>query len=113
MHRLAGVGHSQREQVHGDQLTAQPDRDLAEIDLGLSAGEVGLRDEPARVAAPLLDPDLRPALGDVGPHHRVGDVGHAVLVDEPSEDPGGGVPLLARRVQVGHQDLIDDRLERV
>jgi hypothetical protein len=34
---FAGVGHPQREQVHRDQLTAEPDRDLTEVDLGFSA----------------------------------------------------------------------------
>jgi hypothetical protein len=36
-----------------------------------------------------------------------------VLVHQPAVDPRDRVPLLARRVQVRFQDLVDDRLERV
>ena len=35
----------------------------------------------------------------------------AVLVDQPGEDPPGGVPLLARGVEVGAQHRIDHRFE--
>lgn len=66
MNGLAGVGHPQREQVNCHQLAAQPDRDLAEVDLGFPAGKVSLRDEPARVASALLNTDLRFPLGHVG-----------------------------------------------
>jgi hypothetical protein len=74
---------------------------------------MGLRDEPARIASALLDANLRSAPGNVGPHDRIGDIRHVVLVDEPGVDTGGGVPLFAWRVQIGHQDLIDHRLERI
>lgn len=97
----------------GRQLAAQPDRDFTEVDLSFAAGQVGLRDEPTRLAAALLDADLGLAPGDIGPDHRVGDVGHHSLVDQPGEDAGGGVPLLAWRIQIGDQDLIDEGLERV
>ena len=82
----------------GHQLTPKPDRDFAEVDLGLAAGQVGLRDERLRLAAALLDADLRPPRGDVGPDDGVGDVAHAVLGAEPIEDPCDRVPLFARRV---------------
>lgn len=63
MHSLAGVGHAQREQVHGDQITRQEDHDLAEIDLGLSALGVGLGDEFSLIARPCSTriPGLRAA----------------------------------------------------
>lgn len=113
VHGFTGVGHPQREQVHRDQLTGQADRDVTEVDLGLPARQVGLWNEPTQVASAVLDADLGFAPGDVGPHNRVGDADHAVLVDEPGEDAGRGVPLLARRVQVLDQDLLNDRSERV
>ena len=56
---------------------------------------------------------LGSSLPHVGADGVVGDTGQVVLVDQPVEDPGGGVPLLARRLQVGHQHLLDHRFERV
>lgn len=110
---LARVGHPQREQMTGHQVAAEPHRELAEVDLAFAARQVGLRHEHVRLATAVLDPDLPAPVRDVGPHGVVGDSGHVVLGDEPVEDPGRGVALLARCVQVGHQHLLDHRLERV
>jgi hypothetical protein len=71
VHGLTGVGQSQAEQRACDQLAAQPDRDLTEIDLDLPTGQVLLRNEGVRGFAPGLDADLTPAGGDVLPHHPV------------------------------------------
>jgi hypothetical protein len=57
--------------------------------------------------------DLWPPFGDVGAHDRVGHFGNGVLGAEPVEDPRDRVPLLAWRVQVSDQDLVDHRLEWV
>jgi hypothetical protein len=38
---------------------------------------------------------------------------HAVFVDQPVVDPFRRVPLLAGRVQVCPEDVVDDALERI
>lgn len=110
---FAAVGHAQREQVAGDQLAAQPDRDLPEVDLTFPAGQVGLGDEHVGLSAAVLGPHVGSPLPHVGADGVVGDTGQVVLVNQPGEDPGSRVPLLARRVQIGHQHLLDPGLERV
>lgn len=42
--------------------------------------------------------------------HNTGEV---VSVDQPLEHPRGGVPLLARRIEVRADDLVDERLEGI
>ena len=49
---LAAVGHAQRKQVAGDQLAAQPHRDLPEVDLTFAAGQVGLRENTSASPRP-------------------------------------------------------------
>ena len=106
---LGGVGPVHRlareRQPHGEQedLRAHPgqiDPQVREVDLALRAGLMGLRHE--RLLQPLArrGPDLRPALRDVVPHRRVRQLGELVLIDQPRQDPPGGVTLLARRGQV-------------
>jgi hypothetical protein len=110
VHRLARVRQPEREQRAGDLLAAQPHGHVAEVDLGLGAGPVRLRHERRWRPVACLDADLRQALRDVGADHAVGDLVRVVLGDEPVEDALDGVPLLAWRVQVGPQDLVDPRL---
>lgn len=69
---------------------------------------IGLIGRPAR-----LGPDLRPAHPHVIPHRRVRDLTQAVLVDQPGMHPPGGMPLLARRVQILGQHRIDQHLRRL
>lgn len=42
-------------------------------------------------------------------HGDLGDLG-PVLFDQPLPDPPGGVTLLPRRLAVGHQPLVDQRV---
>lgn len=108
VHSLAGVGEPQTEQRACDQLAAQPDRDLAEVDLGLPTGEVFLRDEGVRGFSTGLDADLAAAGGDVVADHPVrDDACGLVLVQQPVEDPLGGMPLLPRRVEIVAQPAVD------
>lgn len=90
----------------------QDDVDLAEVDLGLRAGGVVLRHHRLH-PVPGLQIDLRAPDPDVVPHRGVGQVGGAVLVAQPGQDPGRGMALLARRGQVIGEHLVDRRLVRV
>ncbi len=111
--RLARDRHPEREQHAGDGLTSQVDHDLAEVDLSLGARPVGLREEHLRGTSAGLFPDLRLAVGDVGPDDLVRNVSHAVLVEQTVIDLPDGVPLLAGRVEISPQDIVDRRLERI
>ena len=113
VHGLAGIRHPEREQVALDQHPGQPHPQLPEVDLGLHARRVMLRDEHLRRAAALLDADLRPAPGHVIADGPVRHVPGPVLIQQPGVDPGRRVPLLARRVQVRPQPPVDHRLERL
>jgi len=113
VHRLAGIRQAQHEQEALGHHPGQPHPQLAEVHLGVLPGRVMLGHEhPGRTAA-LLDADLRAAPRHVIAHRRVRHPRRAVLLDQPGTDPLGGVPLLARRVQVRAQPPVDDLLERL
>ncbi|MFF3767364.1 hypothetical protein ACFYYR_25220 [Streptomyces sp. NPDC001922] len=109
---LARIRQTEGEQVAGHQLAGQAHGHVTEVDLRLMAGQVGLRDERLQRRLAGLDQDLLLPAGDVVADHPVGDIG-SVLLDQPVEDPGDRVPLLARRVQIRPQDLVDHRLVRI
>jgi hypothetical protein len=113
LHGLPAERQAQREQEHLGGHPVQVDPHIPEVDLSLIARAVGLQHERLRRPSTLLDPDLRTAKEDVVPHHRVGHALRVVLVQQPVEDPFDGMPLLARRIQVHPQDLVDRQLERV
>ncbi|WP_343869659.1 hypothetical protein [Dactylosporangium roseum] len=71
-----------------------------------------LHEHQGRAAAGLSS-DLRFVRGDVGPHDLIRHSAHVLLVDQPVVDAFGGVPLLARSVQIGAEHVVDDRLERI
>ena len=77
---------------------------LAEVDLGLSAGQMCLRDR--HLAG--LQPELHAATGDVTRYRHLRARG-LVLGDQTLPDPPGGMALLARGVLVGEEPGIDDR----
>lgn len=109
---LARVRQPEGEEIAGHQLAGQAHGHVTEVDLRFLTGQVSLRDERFQWRLAGLDQDLGLPAGDVISHHPVGDV-RPVLLDQPLEDPGDRVPLLARRVQVRPQDLVDNRLVRV
>ena len=109
---LARVRQPEGEEVAGHQLAAQAHRHVTEVDLRFMTGQVCLRDECFQRRLAGLDQDLGLPARDVVAHHPVGDV-RPVLLDQPVKDPGDRVPLLARRVQIRPQDLVDHRLVRV
>jgi hypothetical protein len=109
---LARVGQAQREQVAGLQLAGQAHRHVAEVELRLAARQVGLRHECLCRGFARSCEDLRLPVRDVASHHRVGHLG-AVVLDEPVEDPGDRMALLARRIEVRPQHLVDHRLLRI
>jgi len=96
-----------------DLLTGQREPHVAEVDLGLLARRVGLRHERLLGQPARLGLDLRAPAGDVVPHAGVRHVVDRMLIDEPGEDPPGGVLLLAVRGQVLAQYRVDQRLRRV
>ncbi len=106
---LARVGQAKREQIAGHQLAGQTHRHVAEVDLRLVTRKVRLRHERLHRGLARGREDLRLPVGDVAPDHLIGDIG-AVLLDQPVEDPGDRVPLLARRVEVRPKHLVDHRL---
>ena len=109
VHCLAGEGQPEHEHVAQGADPGQVDVDVAEIDLGVLPGLVGLRDEHLRRPAARLDPDLRLAARDVGPDHRIGDAVpvRVMLGHQPVKDPLGGMPLLARGIKISPQDPVD------
>lgn len=115
MDGLARVGQPQREQVASDGLARQPDPDIGEVDLGLLAGQMDLRDHARQVTAPFqrLCFDLR-----APDHHVVADSGVRRLVEpvflcKTLMNPAGCVPLLARRGRILQQHRVDPRLGRL
>ena len=110
--RLPGVGEPQDEHVALGPHPAQDDPDLTEVDLGLLTRAVVLGDERLK-AASALEVDLCPPDPHVVPHGRVRQTGRGLLVDEAIEDPGRGMPLLPRRVQIRAEHAVDGVLERV
>lgn len=113
VHRLARERAPQREQEHLGLRPAVDDPQVGEVDLGLRAWLVHLRDVDLLRRPARLGPDLRPAHVHVVPHRRVRDLGQLVLLDQPGMDPPRGMPLLARRRQVLPQHAVDQRLGRV
>ena len=76
LHGFTRVRHAQSEEVTGDQLTAESDADLTEVHFGLAPRKMGLRNECRGLGATAFGANLWPPLGDIGPYHRLGDVGH-------------------------------------
>ncbi len=107
VHGLARIRQPQREQHALDHLVGQSDGHLPEVDLGLGAGPVRLGHERLTRAPARLGPDLGTALRDVGANHLIRHSHRVMLAHQPVEDALGGVTLLARRVQVRAQHLID------
>ena len=78
--------------------------ELTEVDLGLRAGQMCLRDRHL----PGLQPELDPATRDMTRHRHLRARG-LVLSDEALPDPPRGVALLARGVLIGQKPGIDHR----
>jgi hypothetical protein len=106
---LARIRQAHREHEAGDLLTGQAYLHVAEV-LGLGPRPVGLRNERVYHPAASLNSDLGAPVGDIGPHHRIGHQLRPVLVQEPAEDPLDRVTLLARRIQIRPEHLVDQRL---
>lgn len=110
VHGLARIRQAHREHEAGDQLTGQTYLHVAEVHLRLGPRPVGLRNERVYHPAASLNSDLGATVGDIGPHHRIGHRLRPVLVQEPVEDPLDRVTLLARRIQIRPEHLVDQRL---
>lgn len=91
---LARVGQPEDEHVAlGPPADHHPD--LAEVDLGLLTRGVLLGDERLHPQA-TLEVDLRAPHTDVVAHRGIRQAFRGVLLDQPRQDPGRGVALLAR-----------------
>jgi hypothetical protein len=113
MDRLARERQPQREQVALGADPRQIDPQVREVDLSLRARLVGLRDARLLQRLPSRREDLRPAFRHVVPNGRVRQLSQVVFVDQPGQDPAGGVTLLARSRQVIGQHRVDQGLRRV
>ncbi|MFE4720875.1 hypothetical protein ACFRLW_31555, partial [Streptomyces sp. NPDC056728] len=100
VHGLAGVGQPQREQEDLGHLAREHHVDVAEVDLRLSSGQMGLRHEHRVRAHSGLLADLLATVLHIGTDHRVRDVVGLMPLDQAVEDPLGSVPLLGRSIQV-------------
>ena len=114
VHAQARVREPVGEQVAVSVPAVQLDRDRPEVDLGLRPRLLGLRH--VSLQGPRLPPrlrlDLRTAARHVLRHVRVRHA-RVMLVPQPLPGPPGGMPLLARRVQVLPQHRVDQRRDRV
>ena len=109
VHRLPRIGQPHREQ---ERLGLHPPQDhpqIGEIDLGLTAGFMGLRHIAFCHTPTGLSGDLRAPFRDIVPDRRVRNTLCCLLIHQPGQHPPGGMPLLPRRVQIRFQPLIDDR----
>ena len=109
MHRLPRIGQPHREQ---ERLGLHPPQDhpqIGEVDLGLTAGFMGLRHTAFCHTPTGLSGDLRAPFRDIVPDRRVRNTLCCLLIHQPGQHPPGGMPLLPRRVQIRFQPLIDDR----
>ena len=99
---------TQNEHRHLDQHPSQVDARSAEVDLGLFAQRVMLRDHH------LHQRHLHPAPGlrHVAAHRRFTDVG-PMFVSQALPHPAGRVALLARRAAVCLEPSVDHRLPRI
>lgn len=110
VHRLARIRQAEAEQVADHALPGQTHRHVPEVGLGLHPGTVRLRNERLNGTAAGCRPDLTPAHRDVVADHAVGDGAGLMLLKQPVEDAFRGVSLLARRVQINPQHLVNQRL---
>jgi hypothetical protein len=110
---LGGQGDREgaiRERPGDDQDRDEPaavgeiDVDVTEVGLGAAARVVVQGDERLAFAAPLR--------ADVASDLVVAAL-IPMLGDEPTMDPGRGVPLFARGLFIGREDLVDHGLERI
>jgi hypothetical protein len=114
VHGLARVGEPKAEQRAGYELAAQADGDVAEVNLGLAAREVLLRDERVGRFPSDLDANLTASGGDVLADHPVRHhPGPVMFVKQTIEDPLRRVSLLPRRVEVRAQPVVDHHSVRV
>lgn len=114
VHGLARVGEPKAEQRAGYELAAQADGDVAEVNLGLAAREVLLRDERVGRFPSDLDANLTASGGDVLADHPVRHhPGPVMFVKQSIEDPLRRVSLLPRRVEVRAQPVVDHHSVRV
>ena len=102
--RFARVRQSHHEHPALHDQTGDRGVELAEVDLGLSAGQMRLRDRHLACVQPELDP----ATGDVTRHRHLRERG-PMLGDQTLPDPPGGMTLLARGILVGEEPGIDHR----
>ena len=82
---------------------------VGEVDLGLTAGLVGLRHETLLHAPAGLGGDLGSPPGQIVPHRGIRNTHRCLLIDQPGQHPAGGMPLFAGCVQIVFEPAVDDR----
>jgi hypothetical protein len=98
--------HHEHPALHRDPVEHRVE--LPEVDLGLSTGQMRLRDHHLDPGQPQLAAPPR----DIAAHRHL-RTRRTVLSDQPLPDPPRGVALLARGVPIGHQPAVDDRDPRL
>ncbi len=98
-----GVGPGRHEEGDQAPTVGEVDVDVSEIGLEPPTRQVSQGDERLPISTSVLE--------HVALHLGI-PAAVAVLVAEPSEELGGGVPLLGRGGLVVDEDLVDDRLDR-
>ena len=103
------AGHrSHREHLHAGPLVAEIDPGFIPVDLGFLSPDVTLRHKR-------LTPhqtQLAFALAHMVAHRRLGDRGVREFRQDTTIQPTRGVPLLARRLAIRSQNLINERRHR-
>ena len=107
------IGQPHREQRGLGLHPGQNHPQIVEVDLGLSAGFMGLGHIPQLQRPARLSEDLRAALADMITHRRIRQPLCAMLIDQAGQDPPRSMTLLLRRIQITAQHGIDRRLERL
>jgi hypothetical protein len=102
--RAVGVGPGHQEHGHLPAAVGKIDIDVAEVRFEPLARIVVERDEGLA---------LRPSLGENVVTNALVPAGVAVLLTQAAHNLGDGVPLLARRIGIGAENLVDHRFEGI
>ncbi|MBK6886570.1 MAG: hypothetical protein IPH03_09075 [Tetrasphaera sp.] len=108
MERPTRVRQPHHEHPHLHRCSGDHGLELAEVDLGLRARGVDLRDEHL----PVNQPELDPAGHDTPGHRHLRDL-RVVFGDQPLPHPPRGMSLLTRYLLVADQPAVDDLPPRV
>ena len=108
MERRTAGHRSHREHLHAGPLVAEIDPGFIPIDLGFLSPDVALRHK--RLTPHQTQPAF--ALAHMVAHRQLSDRGVREFRQDATIQPTRGMPLLARRLAIRGQNLINERHER-